>query len=211
MGFRRLLLSIFLFALSFAVPARAQQTYADSIAIHRAMYRQEFITEERSPLKAQDTGYLRFFRPDEAYRVRASIVLTHTAAALEIPTHSGKTKTYRPYGIATFVLKGRTCSVHIYQSTTLIKKEQYRKHLFLPFNDLTNYEETYGGGRYLDLSTDDIVQGWLTIDFNKCYNPYCAYASGYSCPVPPVENRLGIRIEAGEQNFAGTYKGTADH
>ena len=69
--------------------------------------------------------------------------------------------------------------------------------LFLPFQDSS--ADSYGGGRYLDIRTGDIRDGKLVLDFNRCYNPYCAYKEGYSCPIPPVENRLPVAIEAGEK------------
>ena len=62
--------------------------------------------------------------------------------------------------------------------------------------------ETYGGGRYIDLTITDIKNNLIELDFNKCYNPYCAYSDGYSCPIPPDENNLKIKIEAGEKKFA---------
>jgi hypothetical protein len=66
---------------------------------------------------------------------------------------------------------------------------------------MTNYETTYGGGRYIDLSLKDIKEGKITLDFNKCYNPYCAYSDGFSCPIPPSENYLSTEIRAGEKVF----------
>lgn len=77
--------------------------------------------------------------------------------------------------------------------------EEYRDYLFLPYTDLTNAIETYGGGRFMDLlipSGDTII-----IDFNKSYNPSCAYNHAYSCPIPPEENDLNIRITAGVKNL----------
>ena len=65
---------------------------------------------------------------------------------------------------------------------------------------MTNGEETYGGGRYIDLT---IPKGdVLIIDFNKAYSPLCAYSYKYSCPIPPAENDLKLRIEAGVKNLA---------
>ncbi len=77
----------------------------------------------------------------------------------------------------------------------------YKNYLFLPFTDLTSGEESYGGGRYIDLETTDIFNNKVIIDFNKAYNPYCAYASGYNCPIPPRENDLPVAVKAGEMNF----------
>ena len=85
--------------------------------------------------------------------------------------------------------------LNIYQNHRLRKMEKYRNHLFLPFTDLTNGEETYGGGRYIDLSIPD--SDTIIIDFNKAYNPYCAYSSTRSCPIPPRENDLDLKVEAG--------------
>jgi len=73
----------------------------------------------------------------------------------------------------------------------------YKNHIFIPFTDLTNGEETYGGGRYIDAT---IPKGKsITLDFNYSYNPYCHYTEGYNCPIPPKENFLDIKIKAGEK------------
>ena len=71
------------------------------------------------------------------------------------------------------------------------------KRLFVPFGDLTNNTETYGGGRYLDL--DRTASGFYDLDFNRAYHPFCVYNSTYDCPYPPRENRLSIPIRAGER------------
>jgi len=173
------------------------QTYADSIQQHRQHYKEEFITEERSPIHGNDTAYLRFFAPDETYRITGKFELTPQAEAFDMPTHSGKTKKFRQYGLVTFFVHDTECSLQVFQNLGLLKDPKYADHLFIPFTDGTTYTETYGGGRYLDLSIKDINNGKLVIDFNKCYNPYCAYAEGYNCPIPPVENRLPVGIRAG--------------
>ena len=82
----------------------------------------------------------------------------------------------------------------------LSKKPGYANYLFVPITDLTNGEETYGGGRYIDLRGP--LGKVVELDFNKAYNPYCAYGGKYSCPIPPIENHLGLRIEAGVKAFA---------
>ena len=82
---------------------------------------------------------------------------------------------------------------------------QYRDYLFVPFKDLTNAHETYGGGRYLDFRMKDIEGASCVLDFNKAYNPYCAYSEGYNCPIPPRENHLEVRVEAGEMGFGKAH------
>ena len=99
------------------------------------------------------------------------------------------------YAKLTFTLAGQERTLSIYQNVRLSQMPQYRDYLFLPFNDLTNGDGSYGGGRYLDLRMpkgDTIV-----LDFNKCYNPYCAYNHKYSCPFPPDGQYVPVAIEAG--------------
>jgi uncharacterized protein (DUF1684 family) len=179
------------------------QRYEEKMAAFRKKYKEDFIREERSPLKAKDTGFIRFYPINSNYAVWAELSLTPNAPVFDMLTHSGKKPPYRQYAIATFKIKSKIYSLNIYQSLKLIAKEEMKDHLFLPFNDLTNYKSTFGGGRYIDLSVIDIRNNKILLDFNKCYNPYCAYKEGYSCPIPPSENRLNTRIEAGEQLFAG--------
>jgi len=71
------------------------------------------------------------------------------------------------------------------------------RRLFVPFGDLTNGNETYPGGRYLDL--DRTATGIYDLDFNRAYHPFCVYNSSYDCPYPPRENRLAVPIRAGER------------
>jgi len=81
----------------------------------------------------------------------------------------------------------------------LKEDEGYEDYLFLPFTDATNGNETYGGGRYIDLSIPNGDQ--IVIDFNKAYNPYCTYNKKYSCPIVPSQNALDIEIFAGVKAF----------
>jgi uncharacterized protein (DUF1684 family) len=77
---------------------------------------------------------------------------------------------------------------------------KYKNHIFVPFTDLTTGSESYGGGRYVDLElpfSDKVI-----IDFNRAYNPYCAYNHKYSCAIPPEENHLNVAIKAGVKAFA---------
>ncbi|MCK5678470.1 MAG: DUF1684 domain-containing protein, partial [Flavobacteriaceae bacterium] len=89
--------------------------------------------------------------------------------------------------------------LEIYQNQKLILTTDYEDYLFLPFTDKTNGESTYGGGRYLDLKIPD--GDTTVIDFNKAYNPYCAYNHKYSCPIPPKANQLDVEINAGVKAY----------
>lgn len=177
------------------------QSYEQDLMRYREHYKQEFLEDKNSPLKAKDTAYLQFYAPDEQYKVLAAYEISGDTTPFKMQTHSGKIKMYRKCGIVRFVLNDKQLSLEVYQSMDLLKQKAYSNYLFIPFNDLTNYETTYAGGRYLDLSLQDVKDGKIIIDFNKCYNPYCAYASGYSCPIPPDANKLKVRIEAGEKSY----------
>lgn len=177
------------------------QSYTDSIYAHRNHYKQEFLTDSHSPLKAGDTEFLRFFVPNKKYRIVARFFKSIDTLPFDMHTYSGKIKQYRKYGTVLFNIGKQRCQLEVYQSLDLMKKEATQDYLFLPFNDLTNYVTTYAGGRYLDLTLSDINNYLVVLDFNKAYNPYCAYASGYSCPIPPIGNRLQVAIKAGEKLF----------
>src|SRR6188768_1101399 len=105
-----------------------------------------------------------------------------------------------------FTINDTAVTLNIYQSQDLMTMQQYKDHLFIPFTDATSGEETYESGRYIDLEIKDIANDKVLIDFNKAYNPYCAYVSGkYNCPIPPSENRLTVTIRAGEKAFRKTH------
>jgi uncharacterized protein len=177
------------------------QTYADSIAEFRKEYIKELLADKRAPVKPAQVKNISFYDADKSYCVVASFTETPGSVPFMVPTHSGKSKPFREYGTLSFSLPDGQFELHVYQSVDLINDAAHKDELFLPFNDFTNYEATYGGGRYIDLSIKDIKDGKVVLDFNKCYNPYCAYADGYSCPIPPVENRLKVDIKAGEKAF----------
>ena len=105
-----------LIALSLSCIPAGAQTYNDSIAAHRRQYKNEFLTEERSPLKGNDTAYLQFYKPDIQYRVIAEIKLTPDSKPFEMPTHSGKTKTFKQYGIVSFTIHDTTLTLQVFQN-----------------------------------------------------------------------------------------------
>lgn len=192
---------------AFFLAAQSPEGYEAQIAEFREHYKEEFKTNPRAPLKTdEELAAMRFYAPDPAYRVEADFVATPEAQPFEMATYAGITKTYRKYGTLYFVLNGRRLKLAVYESMRLLNNPVYKNHLFLPFKDATNGEETYGGGRYIDLSKTDIVDGKVVLDFNKAYNPWCCYADGYSCPIPPTENHLDVPIRAGEMMYAGEHK-----
>ncbi|HPI54905.1 MAG TPA: DUF1684 domain-containing protein [Chitinophagaceae bacterium] len=177
------------------------QTYERAIDAHRQQYKREFLEDTHSPLTAKDTGGLRFYAAHPGYVVTAHFTPIVDTVGFDMHTHSGVTKRYFVYGSVEFTLMKQVCTLFVYQSKSLREKPGFEDYLFIPFTDETNYTETFGGGRYLDFRTKDIFDKKMTIDFNKAYNPYCAYKGGYTCPIPPKENDLKISIQAGEKLF----------
>jgi len=162
----------------------------------------EFKNPEQSPLADRfriDFESLDFFAPDTNYVVKAALIRTPEALPFLMPTSTGDTSNEVVYGIAEFTLNGKEHALEIYQNPELIQEKGYEDYLFLPFSDLTNGKETYGGGRYLDLR---VAAGkTLILDFNRAYNPYCAYNKKYSCPLVPSVNHLDTAVMAGVKDF----------
>jgi len=155
-----------------------------------------------SPLKPKDLKNfegLDFFPFDSTYIVSAKIMRTPDAEWFNMKTTTNRLSRERIYGIATFELKGKIIQLNIYQGEENMNSEEYKDYLFLPFIDNTNGEESYAGGRYLDLRIpeDDTIE----IDFNKAYNPLCAYNEKFSCPIVPRVNYIDLKVEAGVKAF----------
>ena len=179
------------------------QDYAAAIENHREEYKKDFLTNERSPLKTEEAlSHLRFFDANAKYKVTATLEKTPKAKPFKISTFSGVTKPYIQYGWLKFNIDGKDLQLAVYQNLKLRIMPKYKESLFVPFKDLTNGDTSYGGGRYIDLEMSDFKGGKIELDFNKAYNPWCHYSDGYSCPIPPAENHLDAKIEAGERNYA---------
>ena len=150
---------------------------------------------------------LKFYPIDMKFRVSATLKRTESEVPFKMELSSGLTREYVQYGLLNFVLEGTDFEIPIYQSTYYRDhpEVEYGNSLFLPFTDYTSGDGSYGGGRYIDFVLENIEEDRLIIDFNQAYNPYCAYATGYNCPIPPEANDLKIRIEAGVKDFGGKY------
>ena len=179
------------------------QDYKTQIATFREKYKSDFLTDPSSPLKKADLELLRFYDIDSTFRAKAQIEIIPNPATFIMPVFNGAGQQYARYAKLKFTLQGKPMELTVYRSIALAAIPQYKDYLFLPFTDETNGKDTYGGGRYIDMVEGDFKNGTVVIDFNKAYNPYCAFSSGYSCPKPPEENNLTIKIEAGEKLFAG--------
>jgi uncharacterized protein (DUF1684 family) len=135
---------------------------------------------------------LKYFPENPAMRIVTTVQEYEPKPVVTMITSTGSAQEYLKYGQFSFDVNGEIATLQVYQSTS-------DSYFFLPFVDATALEETYGAGRYLDI--EPTVGGQFLIDFNYAYNPYCAYNPNWACPIPPKENRLKVRIEAGEKNF----------
>ena len=180
----------------------SQDSYKDSMNSYFADY-----VEKHEVVTGDDKQFLSFFPVDADYRVVANFKRTNNFNWFAMETSGPIKKTFRVYGTLRFMLHDTVLTLNVYQSQSLMNTEEYQHHLFLPFSDLTSGDETYAAGRYIDLVIEDIVDNKVIIDFNKAYNPYCAYVKGkYNCPLPPRENELPVAILAGEKAFAKSHQ-----
>jgi len=195
--------SIAIIFLLLAVNAFGQSSYSDSINLQRDTINIHFKDSTTSILgKAERKLFtaIDFYAVNDTFNIPAKFRKKWFQPTFEMPTSTSRKPIYKKYGILKFELNGQRHRLIVYQNIELSKLEDYADYLFCPFKDLTNGDETYGGGRYLDMRIGDLKAD-PRIDFNLCYNPYCAYNYKYSCPIPPKENHLKTRIEAGVKNY----------
>ena len=159
----------------------------------------------KSPLKKKDLKNFKgldFFPIDSTFIVTAKFTKIENAPTFEMATTTDRKPLYKEYGLLHFTLKGTECELTIYQSQDDLRDEKYKDYLFLPFTDDTSGNESYGGGRYMDVMTTDISENnTAVLNFNNTYNPYCAYNDRYSCPLTPRKNHLNVNIKAGIKTF----------
>lgn len=184
----------------------AQTPFAEQLAKHRETYKKDLMTSAGGPLTdEEDLAYIQFYPADSTYRVTATVERIANAEPFEMPTYNGMTRPHVAYALLSFRLRGKPQQLTLYRNLNVIRIPEYRDYLFLPFKDATSGNETYGGGRYLDLRTGDIQNGRVTLDFNRAYNPYCAFKEGYPCPIPPKTNLLTVPVDAGEKAFGKAH------
>lgn len=179
--------------------AQNDPAYATEIKRERKEKDRFMRTSDQSPFaKTKDnfTG-LHYFEPDIKYRIIADLSPIRDKKVVVLPTNDGQEQRYLEYAFAEFKLDGVNNKLTILE---VMETGIFRGKLFLAFGDETSAHETYGAGRYLDLVKTP-GSSTITLDFNKAYNPYCAYNDTYSCPMPPVDNLLRVAIKAGEKTY----------
>lgn len=168
-------------------------------------YQKNYVDSHGVVKAAKDKKQFHFFPINKAYHVPAYFERIFDTVGFSMNTSAGTQKYFYKYGRLDFMIDGKEYLLYVYQGKDLMTTEQYKDYLFVPFTDATTGNESYGSGRYLEFYKKDIEGDSLQLDFNKAYNPYCAYATGYKCPVPPRENMLPVAIKAGEMNFGKAH------
>jgi len=172
------------------------------LVAYQASENEQFKNKETTILSSEDFQHfsgLEFYPINLKYRVDATFVRTPNEIPFLMPTTTERLPEYIKYAEVFFSIGDQPLKLELYQSTNHDQEEGYEDYLFLPFTDLTSGDGSYGGGRFLDIRIPK--KNKMIIDFNKAYNPYCAYNSKYSCPIPPKENDILVRIEAGVKAF----------
>ena len=150
-------------------------------------YHSPLSKEQRKAFKG-----LRYFEENTDLRLALAPEVFERHDTIEIQINTGGVTQFVKWGRLSFEVDGQPVQL------TLFKDEE-DGHFFLPFSDATSGHETYSAGRYLEL--EELPDGRILVDFNFAYNPYCAYNSGWSCPLTPFENRIDVPIRAGEMRF----------
>jgi uncharacterized protein (DUF1684 family) len=159
-----------------------------------------FFMSDSSPLLPNDKQAfhgLRYYPVDPSFRFTVRLQRYPAPARVRLGTNTGEIRTGLRYGYFDFQVGGQNCRLQVYRLEEAL--DAGSSALFIPFRDATSGHETYGAGRYIDLKEN--TSGIYDLDFNRAYNPSCAYNSQFSCPVPPAENTLKAPIRAGEKKY----------
>lgn len=162
----------------------------------------QFADKARTPLDSVDWAKFKsldFFPIAVKYVVKARFEKNEYPVPFEMKTSTDRKPIYQKYGTLFFEMDGISCELACYQSLDPNDSEEEKQYVSVPFTDKTTGKESYGGGRYLDLRLP--LADTVILNFNKVYNPYCAYSHRWSCVIPPEENTLPVAIKAGAKKF----------
>jgi uncharacterized protein len=150
------------------------------------------LKDKNSPVRKSFTG-LKWFDVKEEYRVEARWVSYPQPKPVKVPNVLGQTEAMASPGYAEFTLNGKAIRVDG------VLEDPHAEQLFFILRDQTSGKETYGAGRFL--YADLPKGGQVVLDFNKAYNPPCAFTPYATCPLPPPQNWMPVRVEAGEMTY----------
>ena len=179
-------------------------TWREELVSYRERKDEQFLEPHNSPLGPEDRREfdgLDYFDPDADYRVEATVELDESDETVPMETTADGEELYERAALLHFEVpdqrgEATDCTLVGYR-----RVDQEEGSLFVPFRDKTTGQQTYPGGRYMELHYDgELEEGvTFTLDFNLAYSPFCAYSGAYECPLPPQENWLEVAIAAGER------------
>jgi len=173
--------------------------YAERLRENRAEKDRVFAEKRGSPIppdERDDFDGLDYFEPNPDYRVEATATVHDDPDPVDMETSDDRTVRYLHVVTFEFTLDGESHTLHGFQ------QEGRDGEVFVPFRDKTTGQQTYRGGRYMELAPDRelLDDDRVTLDFNLAYMPFCAFSDAFSCPLPPEENWLETVVPAGERD-----------
>ena len=183
----------------------------DSPVIYDENYRIELLKERKendslmqadphSPFNVDTTiefSPIKYFEPDQRYVFKSKLHRYESQDTIFILGTKGEYRIAIPVGYLAFSYEGEEYKINVYKSFGRAMEEYYS----IWFTDQTTGFETYGVGRYLVFEMNEDPDFEYTLDFNRAYNPYCAYSPKFTCPIPREEDYIDLAIKAGEMNF----------
>jgi len=159
-----------------------------------------FGQHSQSPIPAEERGKFKgldYYSPDPKYSFELELHEHREKEKIKVQDTQGNEREFLRWGEFRFKIDDEEYALQVYKSNPMEEK------LFIPFRDATSSKETYGSGRYLDLEPNghQTPEGKWILDFNKAYNPWCAYSEYYACPFVPPENWLKVPVRAGEKDY----------
>jgi uncharacterized protein (DUF1684 family) len=178
----------------FTIPQENTEEHIKFIYAERAKKKGYLKQNSESPFvkSGKEMGELSYFPIDSKYKVTTKVERIEKRQLVMVANSDGSAARYLKYAWLHFKIDDEELKL-------VVLKQQFGIGYFLGFTDVTSGEDSYGGGRYLDIS--EIKGDRVTLDFNLAYNPYCAYSAEFQCPLPPKENDLGVAIESGEKDY----------
>lgn len=167
-------------------------SYPEKFQKETENYKRELLSMNPSPLKDVNSNGISFFEPDENWIFEADFQKSNEDREFTLNMTDSSTATATLAGYATLKVNGQAFRLMVFDEGA---------NYTLPFKDATNGNQTYGGGRYINIDKNELAGKKITLDFNKSRNYYCAYSEKWACPVPPFENTLSLAVTAGEKNF----------
>ncbi|WP_238804394.1 DUF1684 domain-containing protein [Emticicia aquatica] len=169
------------------------ESYAETVQKQRDVFLHNLMDEKDSPIASlKDFSGIKYFDADTKFIVNADFQAINSSEQGMILMTDSTQSEIKKAGKAIFSINGKTFTVSLF--------DEGEKFL-LPFRDLTSGKETYGGGRFINIPKDKLIDNTIEIDFNSAHNFYCAYNESYICPIPPKENFIDAEINAGEKRY----------